>query len=96
MLRRTRRTVRSLAKQVEELTDALEFERSLNEQLRNGLVECAGREITPETVQKAIEASVVQMPDGEFVAPAAFDWDRLARDIEEADGQGGASGSWGD
>lgn len=89
---RTRRTVRSMAEQVAELTQALEFERSLNEQLRNGLIECARREITPETVQKAIEDTVIQMPDGEFVALAAYDWDRLAQDM--GDETGGASGTW--
>ncbi len=82
---RTRRTVRSLAKQVEELTEALENERSLNEQLRDGLIQVARREITPETVQKAIEAAVVQMPDGEFVAAAQYDWERLAHDMFDND-----------
>ncbi len=75
--RKTRREIRvdlgNLAREVVRLERELAFERSLGDTYRK---------IAPETIQKAIEASVVQMPDGEFIAPAAYDWDRLARDME--------------
>lgn len=86
---RTRRTVRSLAAQVAKLTELLENERSINEQLIQGLVDCARREITPETVQQAIEDAVIQMPDGEYVAPMSYNWEKLAHDMKDHDERGG-------
>ncbi len=76
----TRWSVISLSKQVADLTRELEFERALARKLATDLL--AATKVTPAVVQEAIEAAVIQMPDGEFIAPAAYDWDRLARDME--------------
>lgn len=51
-----------------------------------------------EAVERATaaDAPVVQMPDGEYVAPGSYQWEKLAQDIidfEERQ-QGGASESW--
>lgn len=102
----TQRTVNSLAAQVAELAQALEFERSLNEQLRNGMLQVARREIAIPAFEQPLgnedlaeiygtdEPPVIQMPDGEYVAPAAFDFERLAQAIMEDGDTGGASGTW--
>lgn len=99
-----RRTVRSLAEQVEKLTAELEAERKVNEGLQRGIIlACDPRNTAAERVEEAIQraavdpdAPVIQMPDGEYVAPAAYDWERLAHDMlgAEEDEPGGASGSW--
>ncbi len=68
-----------LAREVVRLERELVFERSLSDSYREAL----RRSITPGAVQEAIEASVIQMPDGEYIASAAFDWDRLARDMQD-------------
>ncbi len=74
----TRRTVRELAAQVEELTYQLESARATNRKLAQKLLATA--KVSPEAVQKAIEATVIQMPDGRFVAPASLDWDGASWD----------------
>lgn len=43
--------------------------------------------------REALAAGLIQLPDGEWVAPHAVDWDRAAQAWID-DTQGGASGQW--
>lgn len=98
-----KRTIRRLERALVQAESDLAVERRMNESLRYSL-QCAvnryaAQDYAIEDVQDAA-AVIVQAPDGEFIAPAAFDWDRLAHDIvrdyynQFGDDQGGASGSW--
>lgn len=86
---------------IDNLTAELDAERAISEGLRKGLVmavdpfNMSGERIEAMMSDAATDpdSPVVQMPDGEYIAPGSYDWERLARDIIDTE-QGGASGEW--
>jgi hypothetical protein len=100
---RKRRTIRRMERAIHELTSDLAAEQAINESLRKALVVASDParwtsiEIDPSVAGDDAGITIrgiIQMPDGEYVAPSAYDWDTLARDIIAADETGGASGEW--
>lgn len=93
-----------LTQQVADLTERLAAERKVNDGLQKGIIlACDPRSASADRVVEVMEqaatdvdAAVVQAPDGEYIAPEAYNWERLAWDIydNEQGSQGGASGSW--
>lgn len=83
---RIRRTVNSLAEQVARLTDELELERSLNEQLRTALIDKTRAQIDESAIEAAMRAHLPADAidlGGEVVLPKAVDWDRWAEGLDE-------------
>lgn len=79
-----RRTIRQMSHAIMDLHDQLDAERKITDSLQRALV---------AAVDPNRDDPFVIMPDGEPVAPEAYDWERLAHDIWDNE-TGGASGSW--
>lgn len=103
MFWRKSRTIRDLSAVVNALEDDLAAERKITDSLQKALALTAdpknySAERVDDLIRKArmdADAPVVQAPDGEYIAPASYDWERLAHDIYDTYGdQGGASGEW--
>lgn len=95
----------SLIAATERLEMELEAERAISTQLQAALrLAMDPNQTVTERIDELIErastdmdATVVQAPDGEFIAPQAFDWERLAHDIYDSETEtGGAGGTWGE
>lgn len=109
MFGRKARAIRSLMRTINQIEHEVAAEIAINEGLRKALVLAMDPNgHSAEAVQKVIDAAddanaeIVKAPDGEFIAPAAYDWERLAHEMRDhyRDGfkrpedQGGASSSW--
>lgn len=87
---RKRNTLRRLADAHVKLVGELEAEQAINAGLRKALVIAAdpynaSADRVQELIDRAHDADeqIVQAPDGEYIAPEAFDWERLAHDMRD-------------
>lgn len=99
------RTITRMAREIMRLQHECDAKDAAIASLQKGLAYASDPfnmiRIQDKIEQQLGEAPVVSFPDtaGEPIVPGAFDWERLAHDIYDAEtdgGTGGASGSWND
>lgn len=95
------RTIQRMGREIAALELELAAERKITDSLQKALVVAADPSRAYEdAVEEAIavaatdyDAPVVQAPDGEYIAPGSYDFERLAHEMWDNE-TGGSSGAW--